>query len=109
MAAFDADPGRVRLLARGEPGSAEYILRIDVRNFEAHYDAGPKGAPTVLVRVRAVMTGRTGGPAGEQVFEARKPASDNRVSAIVSAYDAAVRDVLEQLVGWTNGQAKPQA
>ena len=108
-AAFDADTGRVRLLARGEPGVADYILRIDVRNFEAHYDAGPKAAPTVLVRVRAVMSGRAGGAVGEQIFEARKPAGDNRVGAIVAAYDAAVRDVLGQLITWTDGQAKPQA
>jgi cholesterol transport system auxiliary component len=109
MAAFDADPGPVRLLARGEPGPADYILRIDVRNFEAHYDAGPKAAPTVLVRVRAVMTGRTGGLAGEQLFEAEKRADDNRVGAIVSAYDAAVRDVLAKLIAWTDSQAKPQS
>jgi cholesterol transport system auxiliary component len=108
MAAFDADPGQVRLLSRGEPGSADYILRVDVRNFEAHYDAGPKAAPTVLVRVRAVLTGRTGGPAGEQIFEVRKPAADNRVGAIVSAYDAAVRDALKDLLAWTNAQARPQ-
>lgn len=107
--AFDADNGPVRLLARGEPGSADYILRVDVRNFEAHYDAGPKAAPIVLVRVRAVLTGRTGAGGGEQMFEARKPASDNHVIAIVSAYDAAVREVLEQLVSWTDTQAKPKA
>lgn len=108
MAAFDADPGQVRLLSRGEPGSAAYILRIDVRNFEAHYDSGPKAAPTVLVRVRAVLTSRTGAPAGEQILESRKPAGDNRVSAIVAAYDQASRDVLGQLLTWTNAQARPQ-
>ena len=30
VAAFDADPGHVRLIARGEPGTAPYILRLDV-------------------------------------------------------------------------------
>jgi cholesterol transport system auxiliary component len=107
-AAFDADPGRVRLLGRGEPGSADYILRTDVRNFEAHYDAGPKAAPTVLVRVRATMTRGTGGQAGERIFEAKVPAADNRVTAIVAAYDRAVRDVLGQLTPWVTAQAVPR-
>ena len=106
-AAFDADPGRVRLMGRGETGSADYILRTDVRNFEAHYDRGPKAGPTVLVRVRAVMTRGAGGPAGERVFEARQTASDNRVGAIVAAYDEAVKAVLTEVVAWTNEQAVP--
>src|SRR5205814_854372 len=46
--AFDADPGPARIVSRGEPASATYVLRVDVRNFEAHYDNGPKAAPTVL-------------------------------------------------------------
>jgi cholesterol transport system auxiliary component len=108
-AAFDTDPGRVRLLGRGEPGSAEYVLRTDVRNFEAHYDRGPKAAPTVLVRVRAVMTRGTGGAAGERIFEARQTAADNRVTAIVAAYDQAVTDVLAELVPWVNAQAVPRS
>ena len=107
VAAFDADRGRVHLLSRGESGAAGYVLRVDVRNFEAHYDAGPKAAPTVLVRIRAAMTGRTGGLAREEIFEASKRAGDNRVGAIVSAYDEAVRDVLGKLIVWTNGQAQP--
>ena len=55
------------------------------------------------------MTGRTGGPAGEVVFESRKPASENRVGAIVAAYDEASREIIEKLVAWTNAQAKPNA
>lgn len=108
LAAFDADPGPVRLVSRGEPTSAAYILRLDVRNFEAHYDRGPEAAPEVLVRVRAVLvpSGRTN-EVNEQIVEARVRAGDNRVSAIVRAYDAAVAEVLGKVVSWTNGAAKP--
>ncbi len=103
--AFDADPGPARLISRGEPASAEFVLRLDVRNFEAHYDAGPKAAPTVLVRVRAaMMRGSDRNRVVEQVFEARAKAADNRVTAIVPAYDKAVAEVLKQIVDWTNGQ-----
>lgn len=108
LAAFDADPGRARLLVRGEPGAAVYVLRLDVRNFETHYDNGPKAAPTVVVRVRAAMTGGTNRrPVGERLFEARVPAADNRISAILPAYDRAVAEVLKEVVAWTNEQAAP--
>lgn len=108
VAAFDADPGHVRLIARGEPASAAYILRLDVRNFEAHYDRGPKAAPTVVVRVRAAMiSGTDRGLVGERLFEKRVTASRNRVTAIVPAYDRAVSELLAEVVAWTNEQAKP--
>lgn len=107
-AAFDADPGRARLISRGEPGSASYVLRLDVRNFETQYDQGPKAAPQVVVRVRALMSrGTGGGQVTEQVFEAKVRAADNRVSAIVPAYDKAVAEVLAGIVPWVNEQAAP--
>ena len=109
-AAFDADPGHVRLVSRGEPAQAAYILRLDVRNFEAHYERGAKAAPTVIVRVRAAVTsGKDRGMVGEKLFEKRVTAADNRVTAIVPAYDRAVTEVLAEVVAWTNEQAKPVA
>jgi cholesterol transport system auxiliary component len=109
LAAFDAAPGRVRLISRGEPASAAYILRLDVRNFEARYDHGPKAAPTVLVRVRAAMIRGTDKQVAEKIFEASVPASGNRVSSIVPAYDKAVAQVLKEIVPWTEEQAAPPA
>lgn len=110
LAAFDADPGRARLISRGEPGSAAYVLRLDVRNFETQYDRGLKAAPLVVVRVRATMVrGTGGGPVSEQIFESRVRAADNRISAIVPAYDKAVAEVLAEIVPWVNAQAVPQA
>lgn len=108
VAAFDADGGHVRLIARGEPATAAYVLRLDVRNFETQYDRGPKAAPLVVVRVRAAMTGATDrGLVGEKLFEKRVRAGDNRVTAIVPAYDKAVGELLADVVAWTNAQAKP--
>lgn len=106
--AFDADPGPVRLVVRGEPGSADYVMRVDVRNFEARYDHGAKAAPTVVVRVRAIMLrGSDRTLAGERIFESQVAASGNRVSAIIPAYDKAVAEVLKELVAWTNETAQP--
>lgn len=105
--AFETSGGRVRLVPRGAPAPTDFVLRVDVRNFEAHYDAGPKAAPTVVVRLHAALTrDRSRSLVSEQVFEARVPAADNRVSAIVAAYDKGVGDTLGQLVAWTNAQAR---
>ena len=101
--AFDASP--VRLIARGQQGRFAYALRLDVRNFEARYLAGPDAAPTIVVRVHAALNKSDQTPVGEQMFEASVPAGDNRVGAIVAAYDQAVKDVLGKLVAWTASTA----
>jgi cholesterol transport system auxiliary component len=102
LSAFDAAPGKVRLLARGEATKSAYALRLDVRNFEAHYDSGPSAAPTVVVRVRAVLSRQQDSAlVGETIFEASVRARDNRVGAIIEAYDKALAEVLSELVGWT--------
>jgi cholesterol transport system auxiliary component len=100
--AFDADAGRVRLNVRGQAGKSEYVLRLDVRSFEARYEGGTGSAPTVVVRVRGVMSKMDMSKVTERVFEVKTRASDNRVGAIVAAYDKAVADVLGQIVTWTN-------
>lgn len=101
--AFDASP--VRLIARGQQGRAAYALRIDVRSFETRYDAGPKEAPTIVVHIHAALTKADQSGVGETDFEARVPASDNRVSAIIGAYDKAVDEVIGKLVAWTETKA----
>ena len=101
--AFENDPGRARLIGRGEVGKAELMLRLEVRTFEADYVNGPKAAPEVVVRVRGVLSrSEDRALVGDQVFEARVMASDNRVSAIVPAYDQAVAKVLGEIVAWIN-------
>lgn len=108
LAAFDADAGPVRLISRGEAAAADYVLRLDVRNFETVYDRGPKAAPTVVVRVRAAMTrGTDRGQVVERIFEKRVEAASNRVTSIVPAYDRAVAEVLSEIVAWTTEQARP--
>ncbi len=106
LAAFDSAPGAVRLISRGEPARAAYALRLDVRNFEAHYNNGPEAAPTVIVRVRASLTRANNNEAvAEQMIEASVTAGDNRVGAITRAYDEALGEVLQKLVVWTNAKA----
>lgn len=95
--------GRARLIGRGEVIRADYSLKLDVQTFETHYDKGPKAAPEVIVSVRGVITrNRDRALVGEQIFSARIRASENRVGAIVPAYNAALTQVLGQLVAWVN-------
>ncbi|WP_091742841.1 ABC-type transport auxiliary lipoprotein family protein [Phenylobacterium immobile] len=108
LTAFDRDGGPVRLLARGEAGKAAYALRIDVRNFETHYDQGEKAAPLVVVRARVALTNNDDRTlVAEQYLESQVRAGDNRVGAIVAAYDQAVTQMMTKLVSWANASAKP--
>jgi cholesterol transport system auxiliary component len=101
--AFESRGGPVRLVPRGAPAATDYVLRMDVRNFEARYDAGSRAAPTVLVRVHASLVRDSSRQlVSEQVFEASARARGNRIAAIVDAYETALSQVLEQAVTWTS-------
>jgi cholesterol transport system auxiliary component len=99
------DSSSVRLIARGQQGRSSYALRLDVRNFETRYDSGSKAAPVIVVRVHAALTKADLSNVGEQDFDVRVPAADNRVGDIVSAYNTAVASVLEKIVAWTEAHA----
>jgi cholesterol transport system auxiliary component len=99
---FQNEGGRARLLNRGEVAKADYVLKLDVRTFETRY-AYEKAIPEVVVEVRALLSRNDNrAVVGERVFTATAPAADNRVSAIATAYDQAVGQVLGELHGWVN-------
>lgn len=105
--AFNAG-GAARLVPRGETGSMGAILKLDVEVFEARY-SGP-GAPTATVRVRAVLARSFDRSViGDQTFDAQAPASDNRMGAIVAAYNQATSNVIGQIVAWTEQQGEATA
>jgi cholesterol transport system auxiliary component len=99
--AFESDASPARLVTRGEALKASMALRLEVRSFETDYVDGPKAAPEVLVEIRAVTT-RSNDRAllGDKVFVARVKAADNRLSAIIPAYDQAVGQALSEIVDW---------
>lgn len=92
----------VRLIGRRELTPTTRLLDVDVRVFETRYDyAG--ASPSVVIAARARLLRfpeRT--VVSEQSFEVRQPARENRVSAIVEAYDVATRDLNTQIVDWTD-------
>jgi cholesterol transport system auxiliary component len=101
--AFEADNSRARLVTRGETAKASVALRLEVRSFETDYVNGPKAPPEVLVEIRAVLT-RSNDRAllGDKVFVARVKTSENRLAAIVPAYDQATGQVLSEIVTWVS-------
>lgn len=103
--AFAAQATRVRLIGPREVTPGQRSLDINIRSFEARYDA-PGLAPTIVVTARArllTLPGRT--VAAERVFTVEQPAAVNRVSAIVEAFDLATRDLNTQIVAWTDASA----
>ncbi len=102
--AFAGQARRVRLIGAREAVRGDQSLDIDVRNFEARYDA-PGAVPTVVITARARLL-QDREIASEQVFTVSQPASENRVSAIVAAFEVATRDLNTQIVGWTDTNAR---
>ena len=103
--AFAAQATRVRLIGPRELIRGERSLDIDMRAFEARYDA-PGAVPVVVVTARArllALPDRT--VAAERTFTVQQPAAANRVSAIVEAFDIAARDLNTQIVDWTDANA----
>jgi cholesterol transport system auxiliary component len=103
--AFERAGGPARLLRAGDAAASSISLRLEVQTFEARYTGDGKAPPSVVVVVRAVLANPVERKiVGDEVFESRKPASENRVEAIVEAFGAATSDVLNQIVGWTERQ-----
>lgn len=103
--AFSAQATRVRLIGPRELSRGDRSLNIDIRAFEARYDA-PGVAPMVVVTARARLLDMPDrSVAAERTFTVRQPAAANRVSAIVEAFDIATRDLNTQIVSWTDAKA----
>ena len=103
--AFAAQATRVRLIGPRELTRGQRSLDIDIRAFEARYDA-PGLAPTIVVTARArLLTLPERTVAAEKVFTVEQPASANRVSSIVEAFDLATRDINARIVAWTDASA----
>ena len=82
-AAFANRADRIRVLGRREPGTPPLVLQVTVTT--------TSGAAIRPEEGRSV----------ERVFTVTQPAGENRVSAIVAAFDAATRDINTQIADWT--------
>jgi cholesterol transport system auxiliary component len=103
--AFGSRASGVRLIGGRELTRADAGLDVDITTFETRYTA-PGAAPTVVISARArllAMPERT--VVSEQIFSVSQPAANNRLGAIVSAYDAATQDLNQQIVAWVEANA----
>ena len=91
----------MRIIGLREASTAVRTLDIDIQAFEARY-AAPGAVPEVLVTARArILRYPERTVVTEKAFTVRQPATENRVSAIVEAFDTASRDLNTQIVSWT--------
>ena len=101
LRAFDMQ-GSPRLVERGEPLSAPFTLRLDVREFDVRYPG-----PVARVSVRATLVrNQDRSLAGETLFQEDVPASGNSQTAIVAAMDQAVSKVAGEVRDFAGGNAK---
>lgn len=105
VGAFSDQSRNTRLIGPREFSRSALSLDIDVRSFEARY-AYEGAVPVAHVVARArILQLPDREVVDERLFTVSLPASDNRVSAIVAAFDAATADVSGQIVDWTDAAA----
>jgi cholesterol transport system auxiliary component len=79
------------------PFSAEYLLQINIRRFEADYTGGDD-APTIYVTLDCMLARRLGRELLTSfVAEGVAQAEENRMSAVVSAFEKAAQMAMKQM------------
>jgi cholesterol transport system auxiliary component len=104
--------GRIKSVSRETAGlQADYVLETEVRDFAARYSS-PDGPPEVVVRIMAKMV-KLPDRAIVSTFVSRQSsaAAENRVPAVVIAFNAALTASLREIVEWALNApgAKPAA
>jgi cholesterol transport system auxiliary component len=104
MHGFLSAGGPARLVSADAAGHADLRLQLHITRFEASYEQGPTAAPTVHIHVRAdIAREKDLVVVATQEFDATAPAAENRLSAIVPAYNAATSKIVGDLAAWVNG------
>jgi cholesterol transport system auxiliary component len=86
---------------RGAP-LPDYALGIDVRRFEAEYVGGAEAPPEVVIEARLrLMRWADRTLIGEWPVVVREPATENRMAAIVDAFDRATTTAVTRIADLT--------
>lgn len=93
--------------ARAEDGvAARYHLDLELRHFEADYDAGAGAAPLVRVGLRARLIDRDQRSLiAARTLQTSQRADANRQGAIVDAFSGAALEAASALAGWAEAEA----
>jgi cholesterol transport system auxiliary component len=102
-ALIDALGGSERFRAVGRPTdalSADLLLQLDLRHFEAVYAEGAK-APTVVVELQATLIDqRSQRVLSSRRFRAEQACEDEKLPQVVTAFDAALEQAANALAPW---------
>ncbi len=79
---------------------ADYVLKTDLREFQAKYMGGPKPRVHVAMIARLIKMPRRA-IIGTEKFETTIEAQTDNMEAIIAAFDQALGKVLKRLVEWT--------
>ena len=92
--------GRITAIARESLAlRADYILRPELRHFEAEYGGG--SAPSAHVQIGAKLVKMPErNIVAQQRVDTAAPARENQVPAIVEAFNTALHEAMRKLVDW---------
>ncbi len=79
---------------------ADFILKSELREFQAEYFGGPLPSVRIAINAKLVQLPRRT-IIGSKSFEAVAPAKADTMNEIINAYDEALGSVLKHLVEWT--------
>lgn len=97
--------GRVRLIGARDLAQGDLALDVDVPVFETRYGV-PGATPSVVITARARLISLPGREiVAERTFTVEESTSENRVGAIVQAYDRGVISVAQDVAGWLEDTA----
>jgi cholesterol transport system auxiliary component len=102
--AFERD-GRISAISRDSvaPGGG-YLLRTEIRRFEAQYPRPPSGPPEIALDLELHLSASPQGRLlGTKLISEQARASRNQIDAIIVAFDAATGQALTQAIAWTVG------
>jgi cholesterol transport system auxiliary component len=92
--------GRITAIARESLAlRTDYILRSELRHFEARYDTDAKATVVVQLDVQLVKMPERNIIA-RRLVQASIPAAENQVPAIVIAFDTALHQATREIVDW---------
>ena len=95
---IEARSPHISVVRAGAPSKAQFVLAVDVRRFEVLYSADPKAASEVAVDTQAKLmriADRT--IVGDWPIRLRRPVPENKVSAIVAAFDRIASEASDQI------------
>ena len=107
LRAFEAS-GRIGQVVRDTEGiRTDYLLKLDIRDFEARYDQ-PDAAPTAVIALKAILVDRKDRSlAAHMTTKQESAAAQNSVDASVEAMDRALGTALSDIVRWTMATLPP--